>query len=223
MLPPRPVDVFYQLSQLGQLREDLKSESSTSYPDGSRYLMLLTHSAKSRPTERILHAMEPSMAPLRFQDIRLFSVYDELAQLRAQAITLLCHVQWERMGNSLSSPVRPRVPNRIRQLIKNHPRLVVEVAENLTQEQTSSLDHQANQYLNDLLKRRSNFLVLESLKRSHPRVLIDAAKILTRNSDNIFRIIEYEGYLPENRIGGYLSFTPVTDLVPQSNSLQIDR
>lgn len=223
VLPPRPVDVFYQLSQLGQLREDLKAESSTSSPDGSRYLMLLTHSAKSRPTERILHAMEPSMSPLRFQDIRLFSVYDEPAQLRAQAITLLCHVQWERMGDSLSSPVQPRVPNRIRQLIRNHPRLIIEVAEHLIQKPTSSLDQQANQYLNDLLKRRSNLPVLESLKRSHPRALIDAAKILGRDSEKIFQIIEYEGYLPENRIGGYLSFTPATVLVPQSESLQTNR
>ena len=163
------------------------------------------------------------MAPLRFQDIRLFSVYDEPAQLRAQAITLLCHVQWERMGDSLSSPVEPRVPNRIRQLIRNHPHLIIEVAEHLIQKPTSSLDQQANQYLNDLLKRRSNLPVLESLKRSHPRALIDAAKILGRDSEKIFQIIEYEGYFPENRIGGYLSFTPATVLVPRSESLQTNR
>ncbi|MFW6125354.1 MAG: hypothetical protein ACOC46_04330, partial [Pirellulales bacterium] len=207
---PAHTDVFAEWQALGRLRGDLELQPSAG---GPLFALLLTQSAKSNPTTRLLFAQPPAFPPVEHQGVRLFGIYDAAAVGRAQALALLSGAVRERARPGAARMIPPSVSKVVLETARKNPEAVLEAAAELASGRAlhgpPGEDADVRRILADVLprapqRREAPGEVIAAINATGANCLADAARLLVARPEAIARIIRYEGYLPAESFGGLL-------------------
>jgi hypothetical protein len=209
-LPERRInpEVFVDLSQTGQLRQDIRIPDRPGVPPELSefpHVALLTHSSKASPFTRLLYAFKPSRY-WEFDGVRLFSLYDSQGVARAWGLWLLID------ATDYSKPqIVPRVDRELIELARRDYRSFYAAALRISE---VGLD-QAEQVEDDpgpltvIRKLAARRELVQILLARRKEALVEAVEILSRTAEKrpqlLERLVEtYDGYLPASELGSYL-------------------
>jgi hypothetical protein len=204
---PGQTDVFAELQELGRLRGDFDLMGEG---DGPTYALLLAHSAKSRPTTRLLYAMQPVLSPVTYQGVRLFGVYDARALARAQALAVLTASVAERPDPRRARMFPPALSRKVLELARTQPEAVVEAARGLADGTAfggAPGEAAVQEFLSEVTSGRDPAMLrteCREISRLDPNAFLDAAHILIDRPELVAHLVRSECYVAVENDGGYL-------------------